>query len=200
MDQKVSKVMAAMSAAGLARTSPENVADVLEALAKDGAGDRVAELEAQLAQCVEQSGRWAGLAGAMHGRMSRLVAWLRSNASAAGITGNTVTAAAFTEAHNVALAIQEDRVDDHRFQLQERDLDKPAEEQGLFRKFLVYRTDGSDLPGGKHHNCLNFVLDLTHDPHAIPAIRAYAAACAATHPQLAQDLVDRFGAPQEGCQ
>ena len=79
--------------------------------------------------------------------------------------------------------------------LPERDLSKPAEQQGLFRKFDVRRTDGSDQPGGKHHGCRYYVLDLTHDQHAPAAMRAYAAACASTHPQLAADIVAEFGAP-----
>jgi len=79
--------------------------------------------------------------------------------------------------------------------LPERDPSKPAEQQGLFRKFDVRRTDGSDQPGGKHHGCRYYVLDLTHDQHAPAAMRAYAAACASTHPQLAADIVAEFGAP-----
>lgn len=79
--------------------------------------------------------------------------------------------------------------------LPERDATKPAEQQGLFGKFIVQRADGSDQPGGKHHGCFYFVLDADHDPHAIPALRAYAEACAETHPQLASDLRDRIGAP-----
>lgn len=46
--------------------------------------------------------------------------------------------------------------------------------QGIYEKFTVKRTDGTDAPGGKHENCRHFVLDLNHDPHAIPALRAYA--------------------------
>ena len=79
--------------------------------------------------------------------------------------------------------------------LPERDLSKPAEQQGLFRKFDVRRTDDSDQPGGKHHGCRYYVLDLTHDQHAPAAMLAYAAACASTHPQLAADIVAEFGAP-----
>lgn len=41
-------------------------------------------------------------------------------------------------------------------------------------KFVVLRKDGTDQPGGKHDGCKYFVLDVTHDPHAIPALRAYA--------------------------
>lgn len=36
--------------------------------------------------------------------------------------------------------------------------------------------------------CAYFVLDWQHDPFAIPAARAYAGACEATHPALAADL------------
>lgn len=75
-----------------------------------------------------------------------------------------------------------------------RDLGKPAEEQGLFQKFRVQRMDGSDRPGGRHVGCRYFVLDMDHDPHAAAALRAYAASCAYTHPQLAVDLINEFGA------
>jgi len=78
--------------------------------------------------------------------------------------------------------------------LAERDLSKPAEQQGMFRKFDVRRTDGSDAPGGKHHGCRYYVLDLTHDQHAPAAMRAYADACAVTHPLLAADIAAEFGA------
>lgn len=44
-------------------------------------------------------------------------------------------------------------------------------------KFHVKRIDGSDEPGGKHDGCWYFVLDVTHDPHAIPALREYAKRC-----------------------
>lgn len=76
----------------------------------------------------------------------------------------------------------------------ERDPNIPAEQQGLFRKFIVHRVDGSDAPGGKHYGCRYFVLDLNHDKHAPAAMRAYAADCAATHPKLALDLFAEFGA------
>jgi hypothetical protein len=77
----------------------------------------------------------------------------------------------------------------------DRDPDRPAEQQGLFRKFDVRRTDGSDAPGGKHHGCRQFVIDLDHDENAGPAMRAYAKACAAKHPQLAVDLLAEFALP-----
>jgi len=78
--------------------------------------------------------------------------------------------------------------------LPERDASIPAEQQGLFRKFDVRRVDGSDQPGGKHHGCTYFVLDLDHDPHARQALVAYAAACESTHPALSADLRTKWGA------
>lgn len=79
--------------------------------------------------------------------------------------------------------------------LPERDATRPAEQQGLFRKFDIRRVDGSDAPGGKHHGCRYFVLDVEHDPHSVPALIAYAAACEATHPQLAKDLRSEWQVP-----
>lgn len=78
-------------------------------------------------------------------------------------------------------------------ELPERDTSKPAEAQGLFRKFDVTRVDGSSAPGGKHHGCEYFVLDVDHDPHAKAALQAYAVACAQSHPQLSADLIARHG-------
>lgn len=76
--------------------------------------------------------------------------------------------------------------------LSERDDSKPAEQQGLFHKFKVRRTDGSSDPGGKHEHCEYFVLDVDHDPHARAALAAYAAAVEATHPELAKDMRERY--------
>ena len=61
-------------------------------------------------------------------------------------------------------------------------------ERGLYGKYIVERSDGSSGPGGKHERCDYFVLDLVHDPFAIPSLRAYADACEATLPHLAADL------------
>lgn len=58
----------------------------------------------------------------------------------------------------------------------------------LYAKYHIERYDLKDLPGEKHHGCDLFVLDLTHDPYAKIAIMAYAGACRATHPRLAEDL------------
>lgn len=66
---------------------------------------------------------------------------------------------------------------------------------GLIHKFSVTRTDGTDAPGGKHDGCDYFVLDLTHDPHALPAIRAYAESCRADYPALAADLDAKAASP-----
>lgn len=64
--------------------------------------------------------------------------------------------------------------------------------RGLFDKFRVDRTDGSDNPGGKHYECEYFVLDLTHDEHARPALRAYAESCRRDgYEKLADDLEAR---------
>ncbi len=73
-----------------------------------------------------------------------------------------------------------------------RDPGVPAEQQGVFRKFDVRRTDGSDQPGGKHHGCRYFVLDLDHDPHAAAAMAAYAEDCKATHPVLSAELSEEY--------
>jgi len=78
-----------------------------------------------------------------------------------------------------------------------RDNAKPAEQQGLFRKFEVNRVDGSDAPGGKHHGCAYFVIDMDHDAHAPAALRAYAQACKESHPQLSAELIERFAHPAE---
>ena len=62
---------------------------------------------------------------------------------------------------------------------------------GIFRKFSVSRTDGADQkPGDKHFNCVYFVLDISHDKFAGPALKAYAEACRKELPELSADLVD----------
>lgn len=62
------------------------------------------------------------------------------------------------------------------------------EDRGIYDKYTVTRNDGSSEPGGKHEHCDYFVLDLTHDPFAIPALAAYVVACAVKFPKLADDL------------
>lgn len=60
--------------------------------------------------------------------------------------------------------------------------------RGLYGKFTVTRNDGSSEPGEKHHGCDYFVLDLTHDPHALPALAAYIRSCEKEYGLLAFDL------------
>lgn len=60
--------------------------------------------------------------------------------------------------------------------------------RGIYEKFRIERTDGTDAPGAKHDGCDYFVLDLSHDPHAAPALRAYADACRTDYPLLAADI------------
>lgn len=73
-----------------------------------------------------------------------------------------------------------------------RDTSKTAEQQGLFDKYRVSRTDGKDYRGSKHHGCDYFVIDMDHDPAAGPALITYAAAVVKTHPVLASELIKRF--------
>jgi len=61
-------------------------------------------------------------------------------------------------------------------------------ERGLYEKFTVKRTNGSSEPGGKHEKCRYFVLDLTHDEFARPALEVYAMLCSKKFPALAADL------------
>lgn len=57
-------------------------------------------------------------------------------------------------------------------------MDKNTKQQlGIYNKFAVYRNDREDRPGYKHEGCEYFVLDMSHDPFAVPALRAYAQAC-----------------------
>lgn len=63
---------------------------------------------------------------------------------------------------------------------------------GLYRKFVVNRVDGSSQPGGKHHDCEYFVLDMMHDKYAKAALLAYAQACQDDYPQLAEILRKRM--------
>lgn len=65
--------------------------------------------------------------------------------------------------------------------------------RGLYDKFDVYRADGTSSPGQKHHGCEYFVLDMDHDKFAVPALRAYADACAEEYPLLAADIRRKIG-------
>lgn len=72
---------------------------------------------------------------------------------------------------------------------------EPVNQQhaGVYRKFNVSRTDGRDQPGNDRHGAEYFVLDVTHDKFAKPALAAYAAACRNDYPALADDMVRRYG-------
>lgn len=59
--------------------------------------------------------------------------------------------------------------------------------RGIYDKFRIERTDGKSRPGRKHDGCTYFVLDITHDPFAVPALLAYADSCEAEYPELAAD-------------
>ena len=59
-----------------------------------------------------------------------------------------------------------------------------SDDRGLYKKFHVERTDASP----RHPDCDYFVLDLTHDPHAATALRAYADVAEQDRPDLARDL------------
>lgn len=66
-------------------------------------------------------------------------------------------------------------------------------ERGLYNKFQVKRVDGDP----KHDNCNYFVLDIDHDPFAVPALLRYADVCASTYPALAADLQKMVQAQKE---
>lgn len=178
MNDEIKKVMAAMSATALARTGPENIEDVLVSLAKLAPQQSASDTDVLsiLLWLYRRLPRG-------YGRPPFIEQVIQGIAARLGVS--------------VADAIADRDEAWPEPVIPPRDRALSAEEQGVFQKFVVYRLDGSDLLGRKHHGCFNFVLDLTHDPAAIPAIHAYAAACAVTHPQLAADLFARFGVPLE---
>ncbi len=70
------------------------------------------------------------------------------------------------------------------------------EDEGFYDKYNVQRTDGQDRQGGKHFNCRYFVLDISHDPHAVPALLAYAKACEIDRPNLSAQLIEMTIQPE----
>lgn len=62
----------------------------------------------------------------------------------------------------------------------------------LYDKYIVTRTDSKSHPGEKHYGCEYFVLDLTHDPAAVTALRAYCVAVEHSRPQLVRDIAARY--------
>ena len=69
--------------------------------------------------------------------------------------------------------------------------------RGVYKKFIIERTDGRSGPGQKHEHCRYFVLDLDHDPFAFAALMAYAEECYDDHPNLASDLRRMLMEPSE---
>ncbi len=67
-------------------------------------------------------------------------------------------------------------------------MSKADKGKGAYKKFHVERTDGRSEEGEKHHDCEYHVLDLNHDPFALPALIAYRDACMQEYPLLAADL------------
>lgn len=62
--------------------------------------------------------------------------------------------------------------------------------KSIYNKFTVSRVDGQDQKeGDKHYQCDYFVLDVTHDIHAIPALHAYVESVTNENPSLAIDLL-----------
>lgn len=65
----------------------------------------------------------------------------------------------------------------------------PDRERGMYPKYQVARLDGGTNPGGKHEKCRKFVLDIDHDPHAVPALFSYATSARADgYEKLAGEL------------
>jgi hypothetical protein len=65
--------------------------------------------------------------------------------------------------------------------------DDPDKGRGLYNKFTVTRSDREAQ--ARHDDCEYFVLDLTHDKLAIPALAAYeSAAMQHGYDRLAEDL------------
>lgn len=72
----------------------------------------------------------------------------------------------------------------------------PTQDGPIYEKFRVERTDGRSAPGEKHDGCQYFVLDVTHDPFALHALRAYADACYADYPKLSSGVREMIRARQ----
>ena len=55
-------------------------------------------------------------------------------------------------------------------------------------KYMVFRRDGQDRMGRKHFKDDYFVIDLTHDPHAVLILNTYADAVRKEDPEFATQL------------
>lgn len=61
-------------------------------------------------------------------------------------------------------------------------------QRGIYGKYRVIRVDEDGITKDGHENRQYFVLDIFNDPFAVEALAAYANACAAEYPELANDL------------
>jgi hypothetical protein len=61
--------------------------------------------------------------------------------------------------------------------------------KGLYPKFYCQRIDGRDQEDGDREGASYFILDTTFDPHALPALKAYAESCQKEYPKLEKDLI-----------
>jgi hypothetical protein len=77
--------------------------------------------------------------------------------------------------------------------LRERAATDPDRARGIYEKYVVQRTDGATENGRKHEHCHHFVLDVDHDPLAVPCLSLYADICGTSYPQLARDLRKLIG-------
>lgn len=59
--------------------------------------------------------------------------------------------------------------------------------RGVYKKWAMKRLND---PDGKHDDCFIFVLDIDHDPFAVPALNAYIDACEHEYGPLAFDLTN----------
>lgn len=89
-----------------------------------------------------------------------------------------------------ALFVKHHKPDTHRTRgiRREATVREADKSRGLYRKFMVSRSDRRDAPGEKHHGCRHFVLDLDHDRYALAALGAYAEACKEEYPNFSFDL------------
>lgn len=63
---------------------------------------------------------------------------------------------------------------------------------GMTAKYMVFSDDPGEMPVEREAEEVDgyyFVLRPAKDPHALRALRAYAASCEYTHPRLHSDLV-----------
>ena len=65
--------------------------------------------------------------------------------------------------------------------------------QGYYHKYDVKRVDEGGNEDIVHEACDFFVLDLTHDVHAVKALRQYRDAMVGVNMDLARDLTDILG-------